>query len=73
MKSNLTNEIKRVRNKLKIFEMEGSGQLMSDLLSLVGTKVHHASVISGLKAKLNKELEDLLSKQLKYKQSKLNL
>lgn len=73
--SNLNNDIKRLRNKLKIFEMEGSGQLMNDLLNL-GVLPSFSStdqVIRRLRAEYQKELDDLLARQEKLEQGKLDL
>jgi hypothetical protein len=73
---NLTNEIKRLRTKLKVFDIESSNQVMKDLIQFsedYGDSADCFMIIKHLKSKYEKELEELISKQEKYKQGKLKL
>jgi hypothetical protein len=72
----LTNEIKRLRKKLEIFDIEKSAEVMKDLIQLSteysdGADCH--MIIRELKLKYQGELRELLSKQNNYKQGKLKL
>lgn len=78
----LTNEIKRLRNKLKIFDCEGITVFLGDFIDhLVDSGTIDTGQlpewkkedIKNYKANLQKKLDDLLSQQQKVKQGKLNL
>jgi hypothetical protein len=70
---NLTNEIRRVKNKLKILEQEGSGQLLKDLLELKEQwPDQKEDLITTLKTLYHVSLTDLLRKQDKLEQASFN-
>lgn len=80
-KNNLTNEIRRVRAKLLLFEQPGCNLLLFDLIDDVtedakigvyATPIKE-EFVRRLKGKLERELESLLAQQEKYQQGKLNL
>jgi hypothetical protein len=73
--SQLTNNIKRVKNKLKVLEMEGSSQVLNEAMNarLNARKGTNDEVIKLLKAMYESELKDLESEQDSFIQGKLEI
>lgn len=80
--SNLTNDIKRVRAKLKVLEDSGSYPLLSTFLDFLKEDGYmlcsHSDkdkidIINRYKATLQNELDELLSKQQHFSQGKLQI
>lgn len=74
---NLTNEIRRTRRKVEALQAEGSKQVFNDLLSYlveIGWKgeVSPEELHKIMATKYRRELEELETKQLKYKQGNIN-
>ena len=66
-------ELIRLKKKLAIMEIEGSNQLLMDLLKLVGNPVISINIknIELLKKYYNRELQKLEEKDSKYIQTKM--
>lgn len=72
----MTNKARRLKNKLKIFEMECSGQLMDELINLTRNSTRNVSsetLINVLRSLYNKELEHEFEKGDKLEQLKMDL
>lgn len=68
----LTNEIRRTRQALKLLDSPGSYGLLSDLLLLANAKGDISQHIKQLQARYQKKLETLLDEKKKYKQMDLD-
>jgi hypothetical protein len=75
-KKQLTNDIKRAKTKLKVFEEKGFTQVVADVVTdLAGDGTYPIDKIvdsvNKTRATYEKEIEDLQSQQNKFTQGKL--
>lgn len=74
-KDNITNDIRRLKIKLKLFEQEGFswviGDLMQDMYPIETTTEEIEYVVANMKSRYNRQLKELLPEELK--QQKLEL